>query len=144
MNIKLYFALFLCFSLLFAGDTGKIVGKVTDSETGETLSGVNILLKGTSMGAASDTDGNYIILNVPAASYTITASYIGYKTINVTDTRVNADYTTIVNFVMDVSVVEGEEVIVEAERPPIVRDQTATTTTVEDKDIVNMPEYRFF
>ena len=45
MNIKLYFALFLCFSLLFAGDTGKIVGKVTDSETGETLSGVNILLK---------------------------------------------------------------------------------------------------
>ena len=46
MNIKLYFALFLCFSLLFAGDTGKIVGKVTDSETGETLSGVNILLKG--------------------------------------------------------------------------------------------------
>ena len=88
MNIKLYFALFLCFSLLFAGDTGKIVGKVTDSETGENLSGVNILLKGTSMGAASDIDGNYIILNVPAASYTITASYIGYKTINVTDTRV--------------------------------------------------------
>ena len=58
MNIKLYFALFLCFSLLFAGDTGKIVGKVTDSETGEILSGVNILLKGTSMGAASDIDGN--------------------------------------------------------------------------------------
>ena len=143
MNIKLYFALFLCFSLLFAGDTGKIVGKVTDSETGETLSGVNILLKGTSMGAASDIDGNYIILNVPAASYTITASYIGYKTINVTDTRVNADYTTIVNFVMEVSVVEGEEVIVEAERPPIVRDQTATTTTVEDKDIVNMPVNSF-
>ena len=131
------------FLFYFAGDTGKIVGKVTDSETGEYLSGVNILLKGTSMGAASDTDGNYIILNVPAASYTITASYIGYKTINVTDTRVNADYTTIVNFVMEVSVVEGEEVIVEAERPPIVRDQTATTTTVEDKDIVNMPVNSF-
>jgi hypothetical protein len=37
--------------------------------------------------------------------------------------------TTIVNFLMEVSVVEGKEVIVEAERPPIVRDQTATTTT---------------
>ena len=143
MILKLFFALFLSCSLLFAGDSGKIVGKVTDCETGETLSGVNILLKGTSMGAASDIDGNYIILNVPAASYTITASYIGYKTINVTDTRVNADYTTIVNFVMEVSVVEGEEVIVEAERPPIVRDQTATTTTVEDKDIVNMPVNSF-
>ena len=143
MNIKLYYPLFLCFSLLFAGDTGKIVGKTTDSETGEVLSGVNIVLKGTSMGSASNTDGNYIILNVPAASYTITASYIGYKSISVTDTRVNADHTTIVNFVMEVSAVEGEEVIVEAERPPIVRDQTATTTTVEDKDIVNMPVNSF-
>ena len=143
MNIKLYYPLFLCFSLLFAGDTGKIVGNTTDSETGEVLSGVNIVLKGTSMGSASNTDGNYIILNVPAASYTITASYIGYKSISVTDTRVNADYTTIVNFVMEVSAVEGEEVIVEAERPPIVRDQTATTTTVEDKDIVNMPVNSF-
>ena len=143
MNIKLYYPLFLCFSLLIAGDTGKIVGKTTDSETGAVLSGVNIVLKGTSMGSASNTDGNYIILNVPAASYTITASYIGYKSISVTDTRVNADYTTIVNFVMEVSAVEGEEVIVEAERPPIVRDQTATTTTVEDKDIVNMPVNSF-
>ena len=44
---------------------------------------------------------------------------------------------------MEVSAVEGEEVIVEAERPPIVRDQTATTTTVEDKDIVNMPVNSF-
>ena len=105
MNIKLYYPLFLCFSLLFAGDTGKIVGNTTDSETGEVLSGVNIVLKGTSMGSASNTDGNYIILNVPAASYTITASYIGYKSISVTDTRVNADHTTIVNFVMEVSAV---------------------------------------
>ena len=61
MNRKLYYSIFLCFSLLLAGDTGKIVGKVTDSETGETLVGVNILLKGTSMGAASVADGNYII-----------------------------------------------------------------------------------
>ena len=143
MNIKLYYPLFLCFSLLIAGDTGKIVGKITDSQTGEVLSGVNILLQGTSMGGASDAEGKYIILNVPAASYTITASYIGYKIINVTDTRVNADHTTIVNFEMEVSAVEGEEVIVEAKRPPIVRDQTATTTTVEDEDIINMPVNSF-
>ena len=55
----------------------------------------------------------------------------------------NADLTTIVNFAMEVSAVEGEEVIVEAKRPPIVRDQTATTTTVEDDDIVNMPVNSF-
>ena len=76
MKIKLFIVSFLWVSMLFAGDTGKIVGQITDSETGEALFGVNILLKGSSIGSASDMEGNYIILNVPAASYTISASYI--------------------------------------------------------------------
>ena len=139
MKTKLFIVSFLWVSMLFAGDTGKIVGQITDSETGEALFGVNILLKGSSMGSASDMEGHYIILNVPAASYTISASYIGYKTITITDIRVNADRTTTVNFNMEISAVEGEEVIVEAKRPAIVRDQTASTTTIEDDDIVNMP-----
>ena len=78
MKTKLFISLLLFgISVLFAGDTGKIIGKITDSETGETLFGVNVLLKGTSMGSASDMEGNYIILNAPAASYTISASYLG-------------------------------------------------------------------
>ena len=71
MKTKLFIVSFLWVSMLFAGDTGKIIGKITDSETGEALFGVNILLKGTTMGSASTMEGNYIILNVPAASYTI-------------------------------------------------------------------------
>ena len=143
MKTKLFIALLFGVSMLFSGDTGKIVGQITDSETGEALFGVNILLKGTTMGSASAMVGNYIILNVPAASYTISASYIGYKTITITDLRVNADRTTTVNFKMEISAVEGEEVIVEAKRPAIVRDQTASTTTIEDDDIVNMPVNSF-
>ena len=57
MKPKLFISLLLFgfgISVLFAGDTGKIIGKITDSETGETLFGVNVLLKGTSMGSASD------------------------------------------------------------------------------------------
>ena len=132
MKTKLFIVSFLWVSMLFAGDTGKIVGQITDSETGEALFGVNILLKSSSMGSASNMEGHYIILNVPAASYTISASYIGYKTITITDIRVNADRTTTVNFNMEISAVEGEEVIVEAKRPAIVRDQTASTTTIEE------------
>ena len=75
MKTKLFIALLFGVSMLFSGDTGKIVGQITDSETGEALFGVNILLKGTTMGSASAMEGNYIILNVPAASYTISASY---------------------------------------------------------------------
>lgn len=44
----------------FAGNTGKIAGLVKDAQTGETLVGVNIVIEGTSMGAATNIDGHYV------------------------------------------------------------------------------------
>ncbi|HIA23229.1 MAG TPA: TonB-dependent receptor, partial [Candidatus Marinimicrobia bacterium] len=136
---NLFLVIFSTCSILFAGVTGKLVGTVTDASTGEALIGVNVVLKGTVLGAASDKNGDYFILNISAGSYTASASYIGYKTTSVTDVRMNADRTTTVNFALEISAVEGEEVIVEAERPVIVRDQTATTVTIEKEDFENMP-----
>ena len=136
---NLFLVIFSTCSMLFAGVTGKLVGTVTDASTGEPLIGVNVVLKGTALGAASDENGYYIILNISVDSYTASASYIGYKTTSVTDVRMNADRTTTVNFALEISAVEGEEVIVEAERPVIVRDQTATTVTIEQEDFENMP-----
>jgi len=136
---KLLLGFLITSNILIAGVTGKLVGTITDVSTGEPLIGVNVVLKGTALGAASDENGDFFILNIPAKKYTVSASYIGYKTTSVTDVRVNADRTTTVNFSLEVSAVEGEEVIVEAERPVIVRDQTATTTTIEEEDFENMP-----
>ncbi|MBU0711790.1 carboxypeptidase-like regulatory domain-containing protein, partial [bacterium] len=48
--------------VLFAGTSGKISGTVVDKESGEPLAGVNVLVEGTSMGAATDADGYYAIL----------------------------------------------------------------------------------
>jgi len=59
--------------------TSNILGTVRDAKTGEPLIGANIILVGTSMGAAADIDGKYIIQNVLPGSYTIHATYIGYK-----------------------------------------------------------------
>jgi len=136
-NLFLFFIL-PC-NLIFAGITGKLVGNITDASTGEPLIGVNLVLKGTVLGAATDQNGYYKILNISAGSFTATASYIGFKTTSVTDVRINADRTTTLNFEMQISAVEGEEVIVEAKRPVIVRDQTATTTIIEKEDFENMP-----
>ena len=52
---------------------------------------------------------------------------------------INADRTTTLDFRLNIAAVEGEEVVVEAKRPIIVKDQTATTTTVESATINNMP-----
>ena len=57
-----------------------IIGMVADSTTGEPLPGANVFLEGTGMGDASDINGEYQISNVPAGSYSLITSYIGYET----------------------------------------------------------------
>nr|WKN34186.1 SusC/RagA family TonB-linked outer membrane protein [Tunicatimonas sp. TK19036] len=57
-----------------------VSGKVTASETGETLPGVNVLVKGTSTGTVTDVDGNYRI-SVNSENSVIVFSFIGYETL---------------------------------------------------------------
>jgi len=52
-------------SPLFSGTTGKITGKVTDGESGQPLAGVNVVIEGTDMGAATDLGGTYIVCMCP-------------------------------------------------------------------------------
>ena len=98
---------------VFAGATGKLTGYVNDNQ-GKPLAGVNIYLDGTAIGTASDENGRYLIINIPAAPYTVIISYVGYQTIKMTDVIINADRTRSLNFDMVVSAVEGDDVIVEA------------------------------
>ena len=62
---------------LAGGSTGKIKGNIIDNEGQQSLIGVNIYLDGTAIGTASDELGNYLIINVPAATYTVVVSYVG-------------------------------------------------------------------
>ena len=63
-------------TFVFAQNT--ISGTVTDAATGDALPGANVVVEGTNMGAAAAVDGSYSIGNVPAGSYSVTASVIGY------------------------------------------------------------------
>ncbi len=79
----------MVFPLIVLAQTGTVAGTVTDAESGEALAGANVVIEGTSLGAAADADGNFSIANVSAGTATITASVIGYegdsRTVNVTD-----------------------------------------------------------
>ncbi len=61
-----------------AAQEGKIIGKVMDAKTGETLPGASVLIEGTSMGAATDFDGNYAISHLKAGTYNILCRYVSY------------------------------------------------------------------
>ena len=83
-KLKLFYLGFLTIFLIFscnsfAGTTGKIAGKIIDATTNETLIGVNVIIVGTTMGAATDINGEYYILNIPPGTYEVKASLIGYQ-----------------------------------------------------------------
>ena len=118
-----------------AGTTGKVAGKVLDAQTGEPLVGVNVMLVGTTLGASSDIEGEYFILNIPPGTYTVKASAVGYSPITVTAVRVTADQTTRVPFSIKPETVEIEDVVVTATRPMVQKDLTSTTASVSGDEL---------
>ncbi|MBN2423451.1 MAG: TonB-dependent receptor [Calditrichaceae bacterium] len=105
---------FASFSSIFAQESGRIVGVVTDKSTGDVLVGANVYLDGTSMGASTDFDGMYMINKVPAGSYKIIARYVGYQ-VKETDITVSGGETLEHNVELVFQVIEGEEIEVTAQ-----------------------------
>ncbi len=126
--------------LAFAGTTGKIVGKVKDDKTGETLPGVNVVLEGTMLGAVTDYDGDLMIINVPPGTYTMQVKMIGYQPKSVSNVKVSVDMTTTINVSLSQTVVDvGEQVTVVAERPIVQKDKTSSMAAVSSDEISAMP-----
>ena len=126
---------------IYAGTTGKIRGVVTDARTGEPLAGVNIIIKGTLLGAATDINGEYIILLVPPEEYRVEATMIGYKTAIATNVKVAIDRTTSLDFELEESILEGEAVIVEAQRDLVKTDVSASESSISQENMVTTPFY---
>ena len=77
-------------------------GVVTDMVTGEPLIGAGILIEGTTEGTVTDVDGSYV-LALPEGTHSLSVSYIGYLTVNLTVT-VNPDGTGTVRASEDTSI----------------------------------------
>ena len=59
-----------------------VKGKVTDSQTGETMIGLNVVIKGTVRGVVTDVEGNYTMTNCPPDAVLV-FSYVGYEQLEV-------------------------------------------------------------
>jgi TonB-linked SusC/RagA family outer membrane protein len=69
-------------SAALAFSQSKVTGKVTSVDDGSTLPGVNVIVKGTTVGSVTDADGVYS-LTVPEGSTTLVFSFIGMQTMEV-------------------------------------------------------------
>ena len=138
--LLLFLVLFLITGMAQAQTFGKIVGQVTDSDSGQPLLGAAVLIRGHNLGASTDLDGSYYILRVPPGIYTIEASYLGYRSTVVEGVSVSTDLTTTLDIELTVSALQAaEEVVVVAERPLIRKDQTSMESHVGSEEMDRMP-----
>jgi outer membrane receptor protein involved in Fe transport len=125
---------------LFAGQTGKISGKVVDAGTGEPIIGANIVVEGTFLGAAADIDGYYFINNIPPGEYRVVVSAVGYQKVVIQKVMVKIDLTTKLDVKLSSQTINIDKVVViTAERPLVQKDLTSTSVTVSASDIKMMP-----
>lgn len=131
------FGILFSLSIVWGGTTGKLAGIITEGGSGEPVVGANIILKGTYQGAATDKDGAYFILNIPPGVYEVDISAIGYTNVTVLDIRIKIDQTTTLDYEMNPEILEGERVVVVAEKPKIEIDLTASKQTMSSREIAD-------
>jgi outer membrane receptor protein involved in Fe transport len=136
--MKLFTIMFLFLSslVLFAQNSGNLSGKIIDAKTGETLPGVNVIIKGTYYGAATDFNGKFRIDNISVGTYNVTISLIGYKSFEYTGILIEANKTKELDIKLEETVLTlGQDVIVVGEKPLLDVEETQSKKTVSKEDL---------
>ncbi len=111
-----------------------VTGRVTDASSGEALPGVNVVVKGTTVGTATDSRGNYQ-LTAPSLQDTLVFSFIGYQT-----EEVPIDGRTVINVSLRSQALTGEEVVVTGYGTQARREVTGSISSVEAEAVNQISE----
>lgn len=135
LNFSFLLSFFLLSHSVFSQQTGKISGKVTDIKTGESLIGLTVKITGGTSGASTDVEGRYTLGNLVPGKYSLTFSYLGYQSKNITEIEVLAGKTT----TLDVSIEEAnsqalDEVVVTA----TIRQESISGLYAQQKNSVSI------
>lgn len=114
MKIRLYqLLLFFFFCANVVAQTGSIKGIIVSHD--ETLPGANIVIEGTNIGTASDIDGSFQLLNIPAGKKTLLIKYLGFEETRIEITVIEKQNTSIGNVELKESEASLNEVVITGE-----------------------------
>ena len=122
-------------------------GSVGGCDNGDPLIGANVMLENTILGSATDIDGMFTIINVPAGTYTLVVSYVGYQETRITDIEVKANESYKLDFGCQIANHRGEEVVVEArmiQKTPVQRCSKTPACSDAVSDGVSSEEFSPF
>src|SRR5450759_5994654 len=122
---------------LVMAQTVQITGTVTSKEDGSAVPGVNVSVKGTTVGAITGPDGKYV-LSVPGSAQTLTYSFIGFRTLEMPIAGKNR-----IDAVLELDMYNVEEVVVVAYGTQQKRDITGSIASVKGDAIKGVPVQSF-
>jgi hypothetical protein len=139
---------FLCFGICrahaspYPSDDAKggadIEGVVADSATGERIPGANVILRGTNRGAATNNNGFYLIASVPAGTYELVVSAVGYQR-RVLPLTVRGTEAQTLNIRIAARLIESREVVVETQSISTLTERSASIHIITPKELQRLP-----
>lgn len=124
---------------LQATTVGNLSGRVTDKSTREGLPSAAVQIQGTTMGANSKPNGDYLIMNVPPGTYTVTARLVGKQSVTFKGVEIRAGYTTSRDFELPDSILIMAPVIVVDSGDPIDIGNVGNDRTMGSSQIRALP-----
>jgi hypothetical protein len=118
---------------------GALRGRVYDAATNEPLIGASVIVLGTALGAAADVNGEFTVRNLPPGSYRVQASTIGYKPVIQTDVVVATGRQNQLDFALQPSSIEVDQVVVEADYFSRSADAPVSTQSLSYEEIRRAP-----
>ncbi len=142
MNNRGIIWLLINFSILIctAWGMGDINGFIRNADNSEPLSYANVYLKGTNLGAVTNQEGYYVIIDVPTGEYELSCSLIGYESKTCQVSLINSDQIRI-DIKLKSTVLEGEQVTVTAERIRFKEAMESSRITLSLRDIDEVPAF---
>ena len=107
MKYLVIYLIFGMMSILYAG-VGSITGEVIDADTHHPLMGANVIIAGTELGVACNSEGRFSIDNIPVGSYIVTVSIIGYSAISRANVNIYSQRQTPMKFYLNPAVLPYE------------------------------------
>ena len=127
--------LLISFFKVLNGQSSSLSGKVIDASNGSPLIGANVMIDGTSLGAATDKNGKYLIENLTEGEYDITVSYIGYKDYK-KSFKINSNQQFVKDLELQPEAIEMETYVVTASRRrERVEDAPAAISVISKTEI---------
>jgi hypothetical protein len=126
-------------STLAFGQSGTFSGSVADARTGEPLPGATIQILGTAFGASSDATGSYTVREIPASTYNIKATFVGYESETKYNVIIRSEGNIDINFRLEESIEQLAGVVVTASAFNKLEETPLSIQSLSQDEIASYP-----